>query len=61
MQHKEHLVHTISAHFMWPALGLDGEYLYFSTSSKIALLPICSAKKHLVVQERSKSQERIEN
>ena len=61
MQHKKRPVHTIYADFVWPALGLDGEYLYFSTSSKIALLPICSTKKHLVVQERSKILERIEN
>jgi len=46
--------------FEWPALGLDGEYLY-STSSMGDLLPICLAEKHLVVQERSKSLERIEN
>jgi len=53
-------MHTISADFVWLALGLDGEYLYSSTSSKIALLPICSVEKHLVVQERSNSLERIE-
>ena len=60
MQHKEHLVHTKSGDFVWPALGLDGGYLYFSTSPKIVLLPICSADKHLVVQGRSKSLEGIE-
>ena len=43
----------------WPALGLDGEYLY-STSSMGALLPIRSVENHLVVQERSKNLERIE-
>ena len=37
------------------------EYLYFSTSSMGGLLPIWLAEKHLVVQERSKSLERIEN
>jgi len=60
VQHKVRPVHTISVDFVWPALGLDGEYLY-STTTKIALFPICSAKKHLMVQERSKSLERIEN
>jgi len=47
--------------FRLPALRLNGEYLYSSTSSIGGLLPICSAEKHLVVQERSKSIERIEN
>jgi len=62
VQHKERLVHTKFVDFMWLALGLDGVgYLYFSTSSKIALLPICSAKKHLVVQGRNRSLQRILN
>jgi len=62
VQHKKRLVHKKSTNFVWPALGLDwgGGYLYLSTSSKIALFPICSAEKHLVVQGRSKSLERIE-
>jgi len=55
------MVHSFSVEFDWPALGLDGEYLCSSTLSKRALLPICSADKHLVVQERSKSLERVEN
>jgi len=54
-------MHSFSIEFEWWAFGLDGEYLYSSTSSKRALLPIYSAEKHLVVQERSKSLERIEN
>ena len=45
----------------WPALGLDGDYLYSSTSSMGGLLPIWSVENHLVVQERSNSLERIEN
>ena len=60
MQHKKCLVHMKSANFIWPAIGLYGGYLYFSTSSKIGLLPICLAEKYLVVQGRSKSLERIE-
>ena len=61
MQHQARPVHWFSMEFEWPVLGLDGEYLYSSTSSKRGILPICSAKKHLVVQERSKSLERIES
>jgi len=38
-----------------------GGYLYSFTSSMGGLLLIWSAEKHLVVQERSKSLERIEN
>jgi len=60
MQHREPPVHTISADFMCLTLGLDGEYLYSTTSSRIPLLAICLAEKHLAVQERSKSLERIE-
>jgi len=60
MQHKVCPVHTISVDFVWPTLRLDGVYLYSSTLSKRVLLPICSAEKHLAVQERSKSLERIE-
>jgi len=59
VQHQERLVHTNSADFVWPFLGLDGEYIYLANSSIEALLPICSAEKHLVVQGRSKSLERI--
>ena len=61
VQHQARLVHSFSVEFEWPTLELDGEYLYSSTLSMRGLLPICSAKKHLVVQKRNKSLERIEN
>jgi len=44
VQHQECLVHMKSAKFLWPALGLDGEYKYLANSSIEALLPICSTK-----------------
>ena len=53
-------MHTKFVVFVCPALGLDVGYIYFTTTPKIALLPICLAEKHLVVQGRSKSLERIE-
>jgi len=48
--------------FEWLALGLDGEYLYSFTSSMGALsCPFDQLRNHLVVQEGSKSLDRIEN
>jgi len=40
VQLQERPVLPFSVEFMWPALGLDGEYLYSSTLSMGGLLPI---------------------
>jgi len=40
VQHNQRPVLLFSVYNGWPALGLDGEYLYSSTSSMGGLLPI---------------------
>ena len=40
VQHQQRPVLPFLVYNVWPALGLDGEYLYSSTSSMGGLLPI---------------------
>jgi len=60
VQHQEPPVHTKSVDFVWPAHGLHGAVFILHHLTQESLLPICSAERHLVMQGRSKSLEKIE-